>query len=319
MKPPYQLTSSILKAIASISEQIGEVKAGFLVKKNPQLRKQNRIKTIHASLQIEGNSLSEAQVSALIENKRVLGPAKDIKEVQNAVAVYDAIGHFNCYTPSSFLKAHQQLMQGLVDRPGAYRTEGVGIVKGTQVTHLAPPAHNVPHLMNDLFQYVKSDPEIALIKSCVFHYEMEFIHPFIDGNGRMGRFWQTLILMQEHSFFQYIPFENLVAQSQKEYYGVLSQCDKAGSSTLFIEYMLRLIDQALTEVLQLADHKQLNQLDRLQHFVSLGANPFSRKEYLQVFKTISSAAASRDLKKGVELGLFSKEGDKRMAVYHLKS
>lgn len=294
------------------------MKAGLLIKKNPELRKQNQIKTIQASLQIEGNSLSEDQISALIENKRVMGPAKDIREVQNAISVYDSINSYSCSSPTSFLKAHKQLMTGLVTRPGRYRTEGVGIVKGSQVTHLAPPASQVPYLMKDLFRYVKKDPEIALIKSCVFHYDMEFIHPFIDGNGRMGRLWQTLILMQEHAFFQFIPFENLVARSQKEYYQVLAQCDKAGHSTAFIEYMLQRIKLAITEVLEQANHRQLSQTERLQHFVSLGRNPFSRKDYLSVFKNISSAAASRDLKQGVALKIFRKEGDKRTTQYFLE-
>lgn len=219
--------------VASISEMIGEVNASFLVKSSPSLRKQNKIKTIHSSLQIEGNTLTEEQITAIVENKRVLGPSKDIKEVQNVIAVYDSIAGLPFDSLKSFLSAHKQLMTGLIKTPGSFRKEGVGIVKGSKIEHLAPPAENVPYLMKDLFDYLKKEDELILIKSCVFHYEMEFIHPFIDGNGRMGRLWQTVILMAKYPLFQYLPFETLISESQKEYYKVLLISDKTGTSTLY--------------------------------------------------------------------------------------
>lgn len=317
MKPPYEINSKILRYIASISEKIGEINASFLVKSSPSLRKQNQIKTIHSSLQIEGNTLTEEQITALLENKRVIGPAKDIQEVQNAIAVYNSIADLKFDAIPSFLKAHQLLMTKLVDDSGSFRKKGVGIVKGSKVKHLAPPAENVPHLMKDLFEYLKKDEEIILIKSCVFHYEMEFIHPFVDGNGRMGRLWQTVILMSKHAVFQYIPFETLISKTQEEYYKVLSICDKTGQSTFFIEYMLRMIDDSLSDLLNNAAPINMTQSDRLHHFISISKETFTRKDYLHVFKKLSSASASRDLKAGIEMDLFTKTGEKRLTMYQL--
>lgn len=210
MKPPYDITPKILKLISSISEKIGEVNANYLSRQSPQLRKQNRIKTIHSSLQIEGNTLSEKQIAALIENKRVAGPQKDVIEVLNAIKVYEKIGKYDYLSEEDFLKAHQKLMTGLISKPGEYRKQGVGIVKGVKLEHVAPSYKNVPYLMKDLFKYLKSSDELALIKSCVFHYELEFIHPFLDGNGRMGRLWQTLILMPVYPIIEFLPFETLI-------------------------------------------------------------------------------------------------------------
>jgi Fic family protein len=205
-------------------------------------------------------------------------------------------------------------MKGLVSDNGKYRKKSVGIMAGDRIAHMAPPAENVPHLMNDLFKYLKTSDEISLIKSCVFHYEMEFIHPFIDGNGRMGRLWQTLILMKEYPVFEFIPFENSIHKNQKNYYHALSQSDKSGSSTPFIEYMLRVIDDSLYNLLDFKS-RILTTEDRLSYFSELNKTEFSRKDYMNVFKEISSATASRDLKKGVDLGLFHKEGDKTKTVY----
>ncbi|WP_445760311.1 MULTISPECIES: Fic family protein [Bacteroidota] len=318
MRPPYEINSKILKLITSISEKIGEVNASFLVKSSPSLRKQNQIKTIHSSLQIEGNTLTEQQITAILEKKRVIGPSKDIKEVQNAIRVYETIEDYKFDSISSFLKAHKILMEGLIERPGTFRSEGVGIVKGSKVEHLAPPAENVHYLMNDLFDYLKNEDEIPLIKSCVFHYEMEFIHPFADGNGRMGRLWQTIILMSKYAVFQYLPFETLISKTQEDYYKVLSICDKTGKSTVFIEYMLSVINDTLTELIGSSVAVKMNQDDRLQHFYSLNMDTFTRKDFMQVFKHLSSASASRDLKAGIDKGLFSKSGDKRLTTYHLK-
>ena len=217
MNPPYEITSSILKLITSISEKIGEVNANLLNKPSPKLRKQNRIKTIHSSLKIEGNTLTEEQITALLENKRVIGPKKDVVEVLNAIKIYENLENYSPFSEKSFLKAHLNLMEGLIEQPGKYRKQGVGIVKGSKVEHLAPPFDNVPYLMKDLFKYLKESDEIELIKSCVFHYEMEFIHPFLDGNGRMGRLWQTLILMEKYPLFEFLPFETLISNDQKKY------------------------------------------------------------------------------------------------------
>ena len=317
MKPTYDITPKILKLITSISEKLGEINATYLSKQSPQLRKQNRIKTIHSSLQIEGNTLTEEQITALIENKRVIGPEKDVLEVLNAIKLYENLEKYKFYSDKSFLKAHKELMNGLIQSPGKYRTKGVGIVKGNMVEHVAPPAENVPYLMKDLFEYLKDSEELTLIKSCVFHYEMEFIHPFIDGNGRMGRLWQTLILMSEYPVFEFLPFETLISQTQNEYYNSLAMCDKLGKSTIFIEYMLGVIDKSLSSLLDY-NNRIFKDIDRLEYFIKLGAKEFTRKDYMNTFKNLSSATASRDLKKGLELKLFESIGFLNKTKYLVK-
>lgn len=316
MNPPYQITPEILKLITAVSEKIGHINAKFLDKPSPKLRKENRIKTIHSSLSIEGNTLSEEQITALIEEKSVIGPVKDVHEVLNAIKVYDQLPTFNPDSVKSFLIAHEILMHGLVADNGRFRKKGVGIMAGNKIAHMAPPAENVPHLMNDLFNYIKSSQEITLIKSCVFHYEMEFIHPFMDGNGRMGRLWQTLILMKEYPVFEFIPFENIIHKTQREYYRALSKSDKLGNSTPFIEYMLHVINDSLYNMLDY-NSRIMSSEDRLTYFSEICEAEFSRKDYMHVFKAISSATASRDLKQGVELGLFEKEGDKTKTIYKI--
>ena len=187
MKPPYSITPAIIELISSISEKLGAINATHLQQPKTALRRSNTIKTIQASLAIEGNTLSVEQITAMLDNKRVLAPKKDIIEVQNAIMVYEALDKLKVNSISSFLNAHKTLMQGLVSNPGEFRTSNVGIVKGSKLAHLAPSANRVKALMNDLFAYIKLDKDPILIKSCVFHYELEFIHPFDDGNGRMGR------------------------------------------------------------------------------------------------------------------------------------
>ena len=192
-KPPFEITSKIIELISNISEKVGEVN---YLQNNPyhiQLRKENRIKTIHSSLAIENNSLSLQQITDIIDGKRILGNPNEIKEVKNSIQAYDLLLSLNPYNEKDLLKAHKLMMQDLVERNGKYRTDGVGIFDGKKVVHLAPPADRVPELMNDLFEWLKTSDTHPLIKSCVFHYEFEFIHPFQDGNGRVGR----LILFKE--------------------------------------------------------------------------------------------------------------------------
>ena len=317
MKPPYDLTSTILKLVSSISEKIGEVNANYLNKSTPQLRKQNKVKTIHSSLNIEGNTLSEEQITAILENKRVIGPKKDVTEVLNAIDVYENLKDFNPKLEKSFINAHKILMNGLIEDSGKYRKQSVGIVQGKKIAHLAPPSENVPYLMKDLFNYLKSSDDLTLIKSCVFHYETEFIHPFLDGNGRMGRLWQTLILMEEYPVFEFLPFETLISKNQAEYYQSLSQSDKEGKSTSFIEFMLNQINQSLEELLGF-NIKKLSSKERLEYFISFGLKEFSRADYMKMFPHISSATASRDLKKGIELKLLKKNGSNNKTRYMIK-
>ena len=316
MKPPYTISPSILNLVASISLKIGEASAHYLDKKSPQLRKANRIKTIQATLGIEGNSLSESQVQAIEEGKVLLGFERDQKEVQNALALYERWDELNPSKSASFLSAHLLLMQGLVKNPGEYRNKSVGITKGTTLTHIAPPADRVKHLMENLFEYVDNDPDPLLIKSCVFHYELEFIHPFLDGNGRMGRFWQSVLLSKSHPIFEFLPFETIIAASQSDYYHALANSDACGQSTPFIEYMLGVLDQSLADLLN-TTNVGLSETERIEYFIFIGMKDFSRKDYQRIFKNLSTATASRDLKKGVSLELFSTYGERNATRYRV--
>lgn len=313
--PPFDITPAILHWIAAIAEKIGEAKGGLLDFPSLHLRKTNRIRTIQASLFVEGNTLTEAQITALVDGKRIVGPAKDIREAANAWEVYQNLNNLDHASPQSFLQAHRILMDQLIDQPGRYRSGEVGIVQGSQVVHLAPPADRVAYLMSELFDYLKTTPDHPLVKSCVFHYEMEFIHPFFDGNGRMGRLWQTLILRSWFPLFEFLPVEVLVSRHQKAYYQALADSDKLGKSTPFLEFMLPLLFQTLEDYLLQSD--QPGQVEeRLTYYLQSNPDqPFSRKDYLRVFKNLSTATASRDLKTAVEQGVLKKSGDKRNTIY----
>ncbi|MGB5917148.1 MAG: Fic family protein, partial [Phormidesmis sp.] len=239
-QPPFDITPSIVSLVSSISEQVGRLDSQTL-QASPQLRKQNRIQTIQSTLAIEGNTLSVDQVTAILEGKRVLGQPKEIQEVQGAIRAYQALPTLNPASIDDLLSAHYQLTAGLLTDAGKFRKKGVGIQKGEQVIHMAPPAKRVPHLMSDLIDWVNTTTEHALIKSCVFHYELEFIHPFMDGNGRMGRLWQTLILEQWNQLFFLLPIESVIKDQQMSYYQALESADREASSTVFIEFMLGII------------------------------------------------------------------------------
>lgn len=315
MKPPYEITNKILNQIASISEKIGEIRSAHLIKPPTELRKRNRIKTIQSSLEIEGNTLTIEQITALINNKRVLAPKKDIQEVKNAIEVYLMLDDFDAYKLDSLCFAHEILMKGLLNDAGTLRKKSVGIVKGDDVAHIAPPGEMVYPLMKDLFNYLKTDDDLILIKSCVFHYEFEFIHPFLDGNGRMGRLWQTMILKGYSPVFEFLPIETLIKERQQDYYDILGKSDNQGTSTSFIEFMLEIINQALEDLLS-SQNLNLKNTDRIEAFKDIiGSDYFSRQDYLRQNKGISSATASRDLKEAVDKDILEKSGDKRLTKY----
>jgi Fic family protein len=235
--------------VVRVVEEIGRVGIGEGVSPAPpRLRRGNRIKSIHASLAIENNSLSLEQVTALLAGKRVLGPPREVLEVKNAFAAYEALHKWSPDSVNDLLEAHRLLMDGLVDRPGAFRSGSVGIAKGGTVVHLAPPAERVPGLMNDLLAWLGETEVHPLIAACVFHYELEFIHPFADGNGRMGRLWQTLILSRWKEALAYLPVEEVIRKRQQAYYEVLAACDAQGNSTRFIEFLLEALLEALGEI-----------------------------------------------------------------------
>ncbi|MDA3780980.1 MAG: Fic family protein [Bacteroidales bacterium] len=319
MKPPYEITSTILNLISSISEQIGEIKSARLIKPPTELRKRNRIKTIQSSLEIEGNTLTVDQITDLINNKRVLAPKKDILEVKNAINVYSKLDSLDTFKLDSLCKAHNILMKELLDDAGQLRRTSVGIVKGEEIAHLAPSGEMVYPLLKDLFDYLKNDKVLLLIKSCVFHYEFEFIHPFLDGNGRIGRLWQTMILKEYAPVFEFLPIETLVKERQQDYYNALGKSDSQGSSTSFIEFMLDIIHIALEDLLT-TQNLTIKNIDRIEIFKNIvGDNYFSRQEYLRHNKEISAATASRDLKDAVDKVILEKVGDKRLTKYRFNS
>ena len=244
-QPPYTITSKIIHLIAQISESIGRLTALTQIQDSLKLRKANRIRTIQGSLAIEGNTLSTEQITAILNGKTIIAPPKEVQEVRNALKAYEEIQDWNPDQESHLLKAHQILMTGLIDEVGQYRHGGVGVMSGDQVVHMAPPANQVHRLMGELLQWLAEGNEHPLIQSSVFHYEFEFIHPFADGNGRMGRLWQTLILSQWNPIFLNIPVESLIYQNQKAYYYALQASTDRSDSAPFIEFILQMILDAI--------------------------------------------------------------------------
>ncbi|PCJ99627.1 MAG: cell filamentation protein Fic [Alteromonadaceae bacterium] len=242
--PPFKITTKLLNLVAAISEQVGALKASSL-DASPQLRKQNRIKTITGTLAIEGNTLTEEQVTAVLEGKPVLGSVRELAEVQGAILAYEALPSFEANNIQHLLNAHKMMMADILVNAGTFRDKPVGIHKGKDVVHMAPPAHRVSGLMADLLEWMKNSDDHPLIVSTVFHYEFEFIHPFIDGNGRMGRLWQTLILSKWQLLFLSLPLESVIKDKQQGYYDALEQSDNAADCTPFLQFMLSVIAEAL--------------------------------------------------------------------------
>jgi len=257
MTPPFTLNSRILTLVASISEQVGKLNVSADQSVDLRLRRINQVRTIHGTLAIEGNELSEAQITAILSGKRVIAPVKEVQEAKNAITVYEKLLDWKPEFQDDMLQAHQTLMLGLLDTAGRYRAGGVGVMKEGKVIHMAPPASRVTHLMEELFTWLASSDDHALIKSCVFHYEFEFIHPFSDGNGRMGRLWQTLILSQWQPLFAHLPVENLIHQNQDAYYHAINISTQSTDSAPFIEFMLSMIEKALNELDAVSDPKNL--------------------------------------------------------------
>jgi Fic family protein len=314
-KPPYTITSSILKQVSEISQLIGRIEGYQLLPGSVRLRNRNKIKSLQSSLAIEGNSLSEDEIATLLEGKLVFGSRNDILEVQNAFKVYDSIPRLDPLSEDDLLKSHGTLMYGLITDAGRYRNQGVGVVDGDRVIHIAPPHNRVPSLMGDLFDYLVHFDEEVILKSCVFHYGFEFIHPFSDGNGRMGRLWQTVILKSAYPVMAYVPFENIILQRQQGYYQSLQDAQSVGTSNPFIDFMLDALATSLRE--------QLDRTANIQDYESrmaafrehIGAATFARRDYQLFHKSISTATASRELTRAVDEGRLAKDGDKRKSVY----
>lgn len=244
--PPFTISAKAINLIADISAKIERYAIRLEQSDGLRLRKANRIKTIHSSLAIEGNTLTEGEVSDIVNGKTVVAPLRQIQEVKNAIKTYELYESLNPYSVEDLLKAHGAMMMALTDDAGRFRRGGVGVYAGKQLIHMAPPADRVPYLIQDLFEWLKSSQDHLLIKSCVFHYEFEFIHPFCDGNGRMGRLWQSLILGQLHPLFEHLPIENMVFANQEAYYEAIQRSNDAAQSGPFIEFMLQEILNTLT-------------------------------------------------------------------------
>lgn len=236
--PPFSVSAKAIRLVAEISALIERYAIRMEQGDGLLLRKANRIKTIHSSLAIEGNELSEDDVRTLLEGKSVVAPIQQLQEVRNAIRCYEESGYWDAYCVDDMLKAHHCMMEGLCPRAGAFRSGGVGVFAGDKLIHMAPPAHMVPTLMQQLFTWLTTAEDHLLIKSCVFHYEFEFIHPFSDGNGRIGRLWQSMILGKLHPAFPQLPVENMVYASQSGYYKAIEESSKLADCSPFIDFML---------------------------------------------------------------------------------
>ncbi len=295
--PPYTMTETITNLIVEIGEKVGSITAWQHMNTNPQLRRDSRIRTIHASLAIENNSLSLDQVTDIIDGKRILGAPGEICEVKNAYEAYERMLSFNPYSVDDLLKAHGILMADLVKEAGRFRSGGVGVFKGGQIVHMASPADMVPQHIANLVHWTETAKAHPLIKGCVFHYEFEFIHPFADGNGRMGRLWNTLLLYQWKPIFAWIPVETVIREKQDVYYDALSEADRIANATPFVEFLLQAILDTLIEIernqiptRKISPHIQLF-LDKLgndelsageiMERMGLKNRPAFRKTYLQ--------------------------------------
>lgn len=311
--PPFRITAKIIELISQISEKIGEINVIRQDFRHVQLRRENRIKTIHSSLAIENNSLSIEQITAIIDGKHVLGNPNEIQEVKNAVQVYDLLLKLNSCSEKDLLKAHGLMMQDLVGKSGQYRNDGVGIFNGRSVVHVAPPADRVAFLMADLFAWLETTDVHPLVKSCVFHYEFEFIHPFQDGNGRMGRLWQTVILKEWKEIFAWLPVETLVKENQEEYYKVLSASDGEADSTKFIEFMLSLLARTVDEIVE--TEKKVTQkvtqkvtVNQKKILEAIKDDPYITQEMLAKILGITRKSVVANMKKLQDGGMIKRFG-----------
>lgn len=316
-KPPFELTPAVLAAIAEIMRLVGRYEGSGAEAPQPRLRRENRIRTVRASVAIEGNTLAEEQVSAVLDGKRVVGPAREVHEVRNAIEAYALAPKLDPAREEHLLRAHRVLMSGLTPDAGRYRRKGVGVVQGSRVAHVAPPAGRVPGLVEDLLRWATTDREThPAIKSAVLHYELEFIHAFTDGNGRVGRLWQHVALVRFHPAFEHVPVESVIHERQADYYRTLALSDRAGSATPFLEFALAASRDALAELVGALRPERASPESRLESArQSFARRDFSRKEYMAIHPNISTATASRDLALGVERRLLSKRGTKALARY----
>lgn len=299
-KYPFQITDKILNDVTEISQLVGKVSTDSKLSNNPTLRRTNRINTIYSSLAIEQNTLSIDQVTAVIAGKRVIAPPKDIAEVKNAYEIYDHLDELNPYSIDSLLFAHSIMMRDLVGESGVFRSKAVGVVDSQgNILHFGTLPRYVPDLTEDLLKWVNNSELPMLIKSCVFHYEFEVIHPFADGNGRIGRLWHTLLLSKWNPLFAWIPVESIIHDRQDKYYQAINESNDKGDSTVFIEFMLSAIKDALLETIDenKSAKKKVNKNDYRWNIISdfLNDNDYIMNADVRILLSVSSATANRIL------------------------
>lgn len=283
-KPPFEITNQIIDYVAEIAELVGRLTASPLLSTNPTLRRANRIRTIHGSLAIEQNTLSLEQVTAVLNGKQVLAPPKDIAEVKNAYEIYEWLEELNPYSVDDLLTAHGIMTRGLVEESGMFRTRPVGVVDSEgHVLHFGTLPQYVPDLVMELLDWVKTSEVHMLIRSCVFHYEFELIHPFADGNGRVGRLWHTLLLSKWNLAFAWLPVESIIHDRQQEYYDAINASNDAGESTVFIEFILSAIKAALMDAINMSNEMSDGKVDK----ITLRWNKI--QEYLKIHDYIMNA------------------------------
>ena len=323
-EPPFTLNTAIVNLAAEIAAKVERFAIRLEQPDSLRLRRVNQIQSIHSSLAIEGNMLSENQVSDIIEGKRVIAPAREILEVKNALRTYELYPSLNAFSEKDLLKAHAVMMQGMIPDAGKYRNCNEGVFKGKKCVHFAPPPKMVPILMKNLFSWLKRSKMHWLIRSCIFHYEFEFIHPFRDGNGRMGRLWQSLILGKWNPVFAHLPVENLVYANQQEYYNAINASSTAGDCSIFVEFMLDKILGALKDaqkievVTPIAEAVHLTA--RQEKIVAaLKKNNFLTENDLAEKFAVTPRTIERDLAKLQQYGTLERVGSKRDGRWIVKA
>ena len=308
-KPPFTVTTSILDKIAEIAELVGQVNAVSGLTTNPMLRRTNRIRTIYSSLAIEQNTLSLEQVTAVLNGKRVIAPPKDIAEVKNAYEIYEMMDSLNPYSVDDLLNAHGVMTKGLAEESGCFRSGPVGVVdKQGNILHFGTLPDYAPGLTMELLDWVKDSSIHMLIKSCVFHYELEVIHPFADGNGRIGRLWHTLLLTQWKPLFAWLPVESIIHDRQNEYYQAINRSNNEAESTAFIEFMLSAIKEALQEAVQVGNTENMSTEEQRWYQIERFLNKhgtITNADVREMFG-VSAATANRILAKMTDEGKIEK-------------
>lgn len=322
-KPPFEITNTIINHVAEIAELVGKLTSTNQLSTNPTLRKANRIRTIHGSLAIEQNTLSLEQVTAVLNGKQVLAPPKDIAEVKNAYEIYERLDELDPYSVDDLLTAHGIMTRGLIKESGMFRSRSVGVVNQEgHILHFGTLPQYVPDLVMELLGWVKYSDVHMLIRSCVFHYEFELIHPFADGNGRVGRLWHTLLLSKWNPAFSWLPVESMIYAHQREYYAAINTANDAGESTAFIEFMLSTIKASLIDAIRTSDEMSDGKIDkttlrwrRIREF--LKNHDYIMNADVRELCSVSAATANRILSGLVTDGKLVKYHENGHWVYRL--